>query len=970
MSFRDVAGPAGLDFEHTNGRAGELFVIEVKGSGIGWIDYDNDGDLDLYAVNGNNLPGAQTPEPPINHLYRNEGDGSFIDVTAETGVGDGGYGHGITAADYDNDGDQDIYIANYGPNVLYRNDGDGTFTDVTETAGVAGDVWSVSAAFCDLDNDGLLDLYVANYLVFDIESTVRLPTGPGFYDGEVDALYLNNGDGTFRDVTAESIGNPNGKGLGVVCFDYDDDGDLEVYVANDGVANLMYENNGDGTFSDVTLFSGTGVNGAGETEAGMGVDAGDYDNDGDMDLFVTNYKGESNTLMRNEGAGIFSDVTSRENLVAPSLPYVTFGTGFFDGDNDGDLDLFVTNGHTEEELPDHAQPDQIFANDGSGRFEDISAAAGPPFSARFVGRGAAFGDFDNDGDVDIVVSNKNGPLNLLQNETPQQPNWLQIRTVGTESNRDGIGARITVSAPGFERIRDVRSGYSMFSSSDLRVHFGLGDLESVTVNIRWPSGTVDTIENVQANAFVTVTEGSGEAVASPFTRIETHYEGLPEAVSDVGSEATETVDVDAQMATLRDLLETGSGDLMAYLGVGAGVVAWVNTQTEQRLESLLADDPADFGHLMELGQYAAANARFDAAIDAFARAVASDPDSPVAHAMLATAALRGGEYDRAVTAARRAMDLGDRSASIHLLLGRALSGLQRNDEAEAILLETIEQYPASVEARLDLGQVYFNSDNAARAVEVFREAVRTDFSNPESRYQLADAYRRLGDSEEYDQQMAVFGILETESAVFKGGMDRAAEIPLLEREIWMNPMFGRTRAYRQIALRYDELGDEENEQIYSRRARASELKDDLATAVEGLRRVLVGGDESAKQQFRQVNDLRLQLVAAMNRAAGYDLGRSADLVEQGHEASSAGDYDNALSHFRDALSHDPDNTAAYHGMARVFVAGNFYLDLAGQLARRSTLIDQSAESYDLWAAVLAAMGNGGAASDARSMVAL
>ncbi|ANM32367.1 hypothetical protein ABI59_19515 [Acidobacteria bacterium Mor1] len=516
VTFVDVSEESGIDFQHTNGRVGKKFVIEVKGSGVALFDYDNDGDLDLYAVNGNDLPGARSKRTPTNRLYRNDGDGSFSDVTKESGVGHAGYGHGVAAADYDNDGDQDLYITNYGPNVLYRNNGDGTFTDVSESAGVQGPAprtWSASAAFCDLDNDGDLDLYVANYLVFDIETSVALPLLPGYYDGEPDNLYLNNGDGTFKDVTDSSgVAHKEGKGLGVVCFDYDEDNDLDLYVANDGVSNLMFRNNGDATFENVTLISGSGLNGDGEAEAGMGIDAADYDNDGDMDLFVTNFKGESNTLYTNEGGGMFVDSTFQANLADASLPYVTFGTAFFDFDNDSDLDVFTANGSTFEDDKDYAQRNQLFENKG-GRYEDVTASCGACLSVEDVSRGVAFGDYDNDGDVDVVVGNTNGKLNLLRNDGGDAKNWLMIRAVGTRSNRDGVGARVKISGPGFQRSKDVKSAYSIFSANDVRVHFGLDDREVVPrVDIRWPSGQTQTITNVPANKLLIVTEGGNHRI--------------------------------------------------------------------------------------------------------------------------------------------------------------------------------------------------------------------------------------------------------------------------------------------------------------------------------------------------------------------------------------------------------------------------------------------------------------------------
>ena len=956
FAFRDVTAQSGIDFEHTNGRAGELFVIEVKGSGVAFIDFDNDGDLDLYAVNGNNLPGAETDIDPINRLYRNEGDGSFIDVTEESGAGDGSYGHGVTVADYDNDGDQDMYIANYGPNVLYRNNGDGTFTDVTVEAGVGGDVWSASSAFCDLDNDGLLDLYVANYLVFDINSTVRLPTGPAFYDGEVDVLYLNNGDGTFRDVTAESIGNPNGKGLGVVCFDYDDDGDLELYVANDGVENLMYENNGDGTFTDVTLFSGTGVNGAGESEAGMGVDAADYDNDGDFDLFVTNYKGESNTLMRNDGGGMFTDATSRANLMAPSLPYVTFGTGFFDPDNDGDLDVFVANGHTEEDEADHEQPDQVFENVGNGRFEDVSEKSGTPFQRRFVGRGAAFGDFDNDGDIDIVVSNKNGPLNLLQNQGgPGQRNWLLIRTVGTDSNRDGIGAKIEISAPGFERIKEVKTSYSMFSSNDPRTHFGLGDIDRVSVTVRWPSGIVDTLEDIPSNRLLTIVEGSGDARVTDLQAIDANYaDGAADDI-EIAVAAIDPAAVAADMERLRGMLTTGSEDAAQYLLLAPSLLAWMDQRTEQRFAELLAEEPDNLGYLAEYGDYMFLKRQFAEAIATYQRATALQPDNAAFYKTLTTLQARAGRFEEAAVSARRALELGDSSVGVYMRLGESLIELQRVDEAEEVIKELLDRYPNDVGAWLRLGRMYADGDRLEDALRAFQKAVSLDSGAREIRYQLAEVNRRLGDNDEYERQMALFGVLETESALFKGGMTSDHEIELIRREIRMNPLFGRTRADRELALRYGELGDVANQELYSVRGRLSTVKDRLQTAIDTLDRLRrIDGSPATARLFEELDGLRDELVSAFNRATGYDAAGAEESVAAAEGALADGDLGDALAAFRAALLANPDNAAAFRGLARVYARGGLGNDQAIQYAQKAAMIDQSDDSHEL----LAELGGG------------
>lgn len=968
IRFRDVASQTGIDFMHTNGRAGELFVIEVKGSGVAFIDYDNDDDLDLYAVNGNNLPGAKSDLTPINHLYRNNGDGTFTDVTDETGVGDDGYGHGVTIADYDNDGDTDMFVANYGPNVMYRNNGDGTFTDVTGEAGVAGKVWSVSAAFCDVDNDGLLDLYVANYLIFDIDSPVRLPPGPGFYDGETDALYMNNGDGSFSNMTEERIGNPNGKGLGVVCFDYDDDGDLEIYVANDNVENLLYENKGDGFFEDVTLFSGTGVNAAGETQAGMGVDAGDYDNDGDMDLFVTNFKGEYNTLMRNDGSGMFTDVSARQNLVAASLPYVTFGTAFFDADNDNDLDIYVANGHTDEHLPDHEQPDQLFENLGDGRYEDASDRSGAPFATRLVSRGVAFGDYDNDGDVDMVVGNKNGPLNVLQNVGGNRNNWLMIRTEGTESNRDGIGARIDVTAPDFKRIKDVKSGYSMFSGNDLRVHFGLGELDTVNVTVRWPSGIVDNIEDVPANHLLTIVEGSGHGSVTELVPLETAYGDEDQPLLAVTDD--DPAAIEESVRQLRTMIDNRSATTNEYLVAGPSLMHWMGNRTESRYAELAAMDPENVELLREYAQFMNFRNSHVEAVELIERAVALRPGDSGLLTILAAWYMRKGDFDSAAETARRMLEAGDDSASVSLMLGTALAALQEWEAAEIVLLELLERHRQSVAAWLRLGNIYGESGQMAEAVDAYRAAVGIDPASRESRYQLAEAYRRQGNQDGYEYQLGLYELLETESATFKGGMRREDEIELLKREIRMNPLYGRTRTDRQLALRYGELNDVDNRDLYSLRGRSSTLKDEMEMAIEALRRLLqLDPSPDSRALFEELNSFRVRFVDALNDSNGYDTAESEALTAAAAAALEAGNYADALAQFRLALLENPDNAAAYRGLARVYKTAGLGLGPALGLARKAALIDQSPESYALLAEVLNARGETDAAEQASIMAA-
>ena len=526
VQFVDVAEASGITFNHVNGESGRLYYLETMGSGAAFFDYDNDGDLDLYIVNSAPLPGFVTAMSPTNVLYRNDGDSGFTDVTAEAGVGHLGYGMGCGTADYDNDGDPDLYVTNFGVNVLYRNNADGTFTDVTVYAGVGdSDRWSSSCAFVDYDQDGNLDLYVVNYLDYDIvedgewydTNGRRIYSNPRVYKGVSDTLYRNRGDGTFTDVTQRvGVYNDTGKGLGVTCGDYDNDGRIDIYVANDTTPNFLYRNMGDGTFMDLGVIAGVAYNEDGVAEGGMGVDFGDYNNDGFLDIFVTNFSRETNTLYRNNSNGIFTDVTYIAHLGDPSFLKLGFGTKFFDADNDSDLDLFVANGHvysiveSQSDTLEYAQTDQLFLNMKESSFLDVSEGSGTYFSMKRVSRGAAFGDYDNDGDTDIFVVNLNQEAVLLRNDGGNRNNWLKIETVGVKSNRDGIGARIEVVTRSHTQIREVQAGSSYLSGHDLRLIFGLGaEAEAKEVTITWPSGLEQTLADVEANQFLIITEGAG-----------------------------------------------------------------------------------------------------------------------------------------------------------------------------------------------------------------------------------------------------------------------------------------------------------------------------------------------------------------------------------------------------------------------------------------------------------------------------
>jgi len=526
----DVTRQAGITIKTTSGSEEKMYIVEAKGGGAAvFLDYNGDGWMDIYIVNGSKLEGFPPGQEPRNVLYRNNGDGTFTDVTEESGVGDTHWGMGCTAVDYDNDGDTDIYVANFGPNVLYRNNGDGTFTDVTEEAGVGDPRWSTGTAWGDYDGDGDLDLYVANYVDFDVHHLekyrgrnvwhgIEVMAGPRGLEGAEDVFYRNNGDGTFTEVTVDAglVDRLKGYGFTVLFADYDNDGDLDIYVANDSVPNYLYRNNGDGTFTEVGLEAGVAYSEDGREQAGMGAVFGDYDNDGWLDIFVTNFSDDNNTLYRNEGNGFFTDVTFQAGLGGPSLPFVSWGTEFLDYDNDGWKDIFVATGHVypQVDLYDfgttYKERNQLYHNNGDGTFTEVTDQAGPGMQVEKVSRGAAFGDYDNDGDIDVLVLNMGDTPTLLRNDGGNRNHWIKFRTVGTWSNRDGIGTRIWVTAGGLTQMREVYMGSSFLSGNDIRVHFGLGrNKKAERVKVRWPSGLVEEFRDLEADRLYILKEGEG-----------------------------------------------------------------------------------------------------------------------------------------------------------------------------------------------------------------------------------------------------------------------------------------------------------------------------------------------------------------------------------------------------------------------------------------------------------------------------
>ncbi len=530
FTFTNIAKEAGVTAVTVfGGERSNRYLLETTGCGVAVFDYDNDGRLDIFLVNGTTLEGFPKGAEPTSHLYRNKGDGTFEDVTARAGVGAHGWGQGAATGDYDNDGDEDLFVTYYGQNRLYRNNGDGTFAEMTERAGLKSTRlrWGTGTAFIDYDRDGRLDLFVANYIDLDLATAptpdsglcrykgVPVACGPPGLPGGKNALYRNKGDGMFEDVSERAgILKANGTyGLGVSTLDFDDDGWTDVYVANDSNPSALYRNNRDGTFTDLGVRAGCAYSQDGKPQAGMGVGIGDYDRNGTLDLVKTNFAGDTSTLYANLGNGFCEDKTFASGL-GTNTRWLGWGAGFVDLDNDGWLDIFLTNGHVYPEVSQirteaaYQQRKVVYRNMANGRFVDVTERLGPPASTPKAGRGTAFGDIDNDGDIDIVVNNVHDAPDLFRTDTRAGNRWLLVKLVGTTSNRSAIGARVRAVIGDVTLVQEVRGGGSYISQNDLRVHFGLGAAKQVDrLEVRWPNGLEEVWENVESNQVLTLREG-------------------------------------------------------------------------------------------------------------------------------------------------------------------------------------------------------------------------------------------------------------------------------------------------------------------------------------------------------------------------------------------------------------------------------------------------------------------------------
>src|ERR1044071_43958 len=539
IEYTDVSNEAGIRFKHNSGAFGKKYLPETIGAGAAFLDYDNDGWQDILLVNSMDWP-ENKKRKSFPALYHNNKDGTFTDVTQQAGPGVGMSGIGVAGADYDNDGNDDIYITCVGPNRLFRNLGGGKFADVSARAGVGDPGFSTSAAWFDYDNDGKLDLFVGNYVEWTVETDKYCTLDaknksyctPQTYKGQSASLYHNRGNGAFENVTAKAgVGDPAGKTLGVALLDYDDDGWMDLFVANDTEPNKLYRNNHNGTFTDNAVIAGVAFSESGTARAGMGVDAADYDGSGKQSVVIGNFTNESIALYHNDGSGLFTDEAPASGIGKVSAQSLTFACFFFDYDLDGLLDIFAANGHVSDDISvvqptvKYAQPPHLFHNRGRKKFEEMTAKLGRALNRAIVGRGAAYGDFDNDGDLDLLIPVNNGPARLLRNDNANQNDLLRVKTIGSKANRDGIGAKVVVkTSKGRSIFGMVRTGSSYCSQSELPLTFGLGKPEegtTLTLEITWPSGQKDRVADVKPNQAIVVQEGKGVIASEPIVFVRT-----------------------------------------------------------------------------------------------------------------------------------------------------------------------------------------------------------------------------------------------------------------------------------------------------------------------------------------------------------------------------------------------------------------------------------------------------------------
>jgi tetratricopeptide (TPR) repeat protein len=925
VRFVDEAAEAGIVLANISGSPEKRHIVETTGAGACFLDYDSDGDLDVYLVNGGLLGGEPAGGAPRDALYQNRGGSEFIEVTSAAGVGDPGWGGGCAAADYDNDGDPDLYLTNYGRDTLYRNQGDGTFLDVTHAAGLGGARWNSGAAFADFDGDGLLDLFVASYLRFDTSDPETMSRrcrwkgadvmcGPRGFPAEADLVYRNRGDGTFTDATAAAgVAGVARYGLGVVVGDLDGDRDPDVVVANDSQDNLLWVNDGRGRFTDQAMTAGVALSVDGRAQAGMGAALGDYDGDGDEDLAITNFSDDYHSLRRNEGGMVFTDVSREAGLDSGPRSSLGWANVFFDYDNDGDLDLFMAAGHVYPQVDQHdpltsyRQRNLLLANE-NGRFEEVGARAGPGFSLLRSGRGAAVGDYDDDGDLDLLVVNADDVPSLLRNDGGNAAHWLKVRLVGRRSNRDGIGARLSLEAGGRRQFREHRLQAGYFSSHDPRLHFGLASSTTASLRIRWPSGIQQAFSDLPADHLVVVDEERGMVAVqrlAGFARAPAPAAAAPEsaAVAAPGRAAprprltaadVRVIDVIVQRGTRRVLagqLEEGIQDYGAAL---ERLPPW-----EQAAASA---DALGFGDREEYAAFLA-SLQDNLGVALMRAGRVSECAAPIEHALavrprqakflrnLALCHFHGRRYGDSIAALAAAREAGATGLAYDLGRAEALAG--ECAAAEEDLLRAIAELPLPdltgrrAEAWYHLGGCRASGGRHGEAADAFREALELAPGHQKALFKLERAWRMAGQEAHAARAEALFRARQpAEEAV------RSARLGGL-----------RGRAERLALARGQLAGG-------SPAAALSQLGTVLAAGEDPVALVLLG---RAYLAFRPPALDRAQ--EAFRRALRAAPGSAEAAAGLGDALRRAGLSLDAEAQYRTALQAEPDHVAAAVGWA-------------------------------------------------------
>ncbi len=912
--FTDVTDAVGLEFVHQAGATGTYFYPEIMGSGCALFDYDADGDLDIYIVNGaEHEDGIVKPDSRMrNHLFRREDDGTYHDVTDQTELGDTGYGMGVAVADVDNDDDLDVYVTNFGRNRFYRNDGDGTFTDDTVAAGfdtVARFDWSCSAAFLDYDRDGAPDLFVTNYLKYDAGKSCRDRAGapdycgPMAFEGVPDVLYHNNGDGTFTDVSVNaSIGSVRGRGLGVVCEDFDEDGSIDIFVANDGEANHLWINRGDGTFRDEAMTLGAALNEMGQAEASMGIAVGDVDLDGHIDLFCTHLRNESNTLYHGAGARGFADATATAGLGAPSMDRTGFGAAFADLDHDGAPEIVIVNGrvkrgpasnaaHLDAFWRDYAEPNQVFSNGGTKGFADACPEIGAFCSTVDASRGLAVGDIDDDGDLDFLVSNGSGRARLYRNDTPKHGHWLMVAACAPGRSTPELGAAIDVEADGRWHHGTVRTASSYLSAGDSRVHFGLGAATAVSnITVRWSDGTVEAFGGGAVDRHVRVERGGGK-VESRKQKTESRKPIAEREQSKTENRESKTGNRKPKSG--RSSVPPSDSDVLTLTPPTPDLTHAQKPVAEkiERTVALVNEDPRSADPWGHLGMVYLAHGFAEEAATCLGTAEELDPnDFRWPH--LLSHALPKSDLDAVMAAVRRGIALKPDFVFGHLRLAQFL--IQRGSRAQArkCYEAVLALAPDNAHACLGLGQIANAEDDFEAAVGYLERARATAPDYREVCAALSQTYRRTR---------------RLRDAELAAARARALPARLIESDDPLVHMFQAEAADAASLVRRGSS--------LVRRGRVDEGLRMLRSAVEIApetavnHRALGAGLTAAGE-----HDAAL---AAIGRALELDPDRPRILIDRGVALNAAGRYDEALACFARIVAIDPLNEAAWYDVASV-----------------------------------------------------